>query len=152
MDWENVFGINRGVDEVDYHQYDKVERIDFATGACIFIKTEVLRKTGYFDPRYFTYFEDADLCLKVKKKGFQIYYLPKAVIWHKVAQSSAIGSELNDYYITRNRLIFGFKYAPIRSKLALIRESFQLLLVGRKWQKIGVVDYYLGNYGKGSWK
>ena len=152
MDWENVFGVNRGVDEVDHKQYDKAENIDFATGACMFIKAEVFKKTDLLDARYFNYFEDADLCFRVKKKGFQAYYLPKAYLWHKVSQSSAIGSELNDYYITRNRLIFGLKYAPIRSKLALIRESIKFLLTGRKWQKIGVCDYYLGNYGKGSWK
>jgi GT2 family glycosyltransferase len=152
FDWKNVFGVNRGVDEIDHGQYDTAKKMDFATGACMFIKCGVLKKVGMFDPRFFAYFEDADLCMKVKRAGYEIYYVPKAIVWHKVAQSSGIGSDLNDYYITRNRLIFGLKYAPIRSKLALIRESIQLLLIGRKWQKIGVVDYYLGNYGKGSWK
>lgn len=152
IDWSNVYGVNHGVDEVDRGQYDKPREIDFATGACIFIRTEVLKKVGFFDEHYFMYFEDADLCMRIKKAGYKIDYVPKAILWHKVAQSSGIGSNLNDYFITRNRLIFGLKYAPLKSKIALIKESMVLLWKGRKWQKVGVKDFYLGVYGKGSWR
>jgi len=79
-------------------------------------------------------------------------YTPKTKIWHKVARSSGIGSDLNDYFITRNRLLFGIRYTKFRTKFALVRESFKLLLTGRRWQKIGVRDFYLGRFGKGSWK
>ena len=89
--------------------------------------------------------------LALEKGGFEVMYVPDAHIWHKVAQSSGIGSELNDYFITRNRMLFGLKYAPLRTKLALIKESLKLLLSGRKWQKTGISDYYLGRFGKGSW-
>ena len=44
------------------------------------------------------------------------------------------------------------KYASVRAKFALFRESIRMLLSGRKWQRIGVMDYYIGNLGKGSWK
>ena len=152
MDWENVFGKNRGVDEVDRDQYQKTEMIDFATGAAMMLNTKVLKKVGRFDERYFMYFEDADLVTRAIKMGFISYYVPKAVVWHKVARSSGIGSDLNDYFITRNRLLFGTMYAPVRSKLALCKESIKFLLKGRKWQRIGVKDYYLRKFGKGSWR
>jgi len=140
IDWANVYGKTRGVDEVDKGQYDKVEETDFATGACM------------FDEKYFMYYEDTDLSLRIKKNGFKLFYIPQAIVWHKVAQSSGIGSELNDYFITRNRLLFGMKYAKIRSRFALYRESLRLLSSGRKWQKKGVIDFYLGRFGKGSWR
>ena len=79
-------------------------------------------------------------------------FAPKAKVWHKVAQSSGIGSGLNDYFITRNRLLFGFKYASARARFALMRESFRLLFFGRKWQKIGAKDFYFNKFYKGSWK
>ena len=152
IDWANVYGKTRGVDEVDKGQYDKVEETDFATGACMFIRRNVLEKSGLFDEKYFMYYEDTDLSLRIKKNGFKLFYIPQAIVWHKVAQSSGIGSELNYYFITRNRLLFGMKYAKIRSRFALYRESLRLLSSGRKWQKKGVIDFYLGRFGKGSWR
>jgi len=95
--------------------------------------------------------EDADHAQRIKKAGYKVLYSGKGWLWHKVSQSSGIGSELNDYFLTRNRMIFGMRYASLRTKFALLRESIKLLLSGRKWQKIGIKDYYLGNLGKGSW-
>src|SRR3989344_2902107 len=118
----------------------------------MFMRRNVLEKSGLFDEKYFMYYEDTDLSLRIKKNGFKLFYIPQAIVWHKVAQSSGIGSELNDYFITRNRLLFGMKYAKIRSRFALYRESLRLLSSGRKWQKKGVIDFYLGRFGKGSWR
>lgn len=152
IDWDNVYGSNHGVDEVDRGQHNKVKDTDFATGACVLYKREVLEEVGLLDKNYFAYIEDGDLSQRIKKAGYRVVYYPKAKLWHKVSQSSGIGSELNDYFITRNRLLFGMKYASLRTKFALIRESIRLLFSGRRWQRIGVRDYYLRRLGKGSWK
>lgn len=150
IDWDNVLGSHHGVDDVDDGQYDKVVETDFATGCCMAVRSEVFKKVGLFDKDYFLYLEDVDLCERAKRKDFKILYSPCAKLWHKVARSSGIGSNLNDYYMTRNRLMFGSKYASIRTKFALVRESFHLLFSGRPWQKRGVLDFYFGNLGKGS--
>lgn len=152
IDWDNVLGSNRGVDKVDRGEYDKVEEIDFATGAAMFIRREVLQEVGLFDEKYFMYLEDADLSQRTKRHGWKVLFVPDAKLWHKVAQSSRIGSDLNDYYITRNRLLFGVRYAPLRTRFALFRESIKLLVLGRKWQKKGVLDFYLGRFRKGSFR
>jgi GT2 family glycosyltransferase len=152
VDWDNVMGINSGVDEVDQGQFEEIKEVDFATGCSSIFSVSVLKKIGLYDKRYFMYFEDVDLSLRIKKAGYKVMFQPKGIVWHKVAQSSGIGSDLNDYFISRNRLLFGFKYAPTRTKMALFRESLRFLLRGRKWQKIGVRDFYLGKFEKGSWK
>jgi len=149
IDWENVYGKNFGVDEVDKGQFEKDKEIDFATGACMFVRSEVFKQIGMFDERYL---EDADLSLRSKKAGYKILFVSKTMLWHKVSQSSGIGSDLNDYFITRNRLIFGIAYAPLHSKLALIKESLIFAQVGRKWQITGARDFYLRRFGKGSWR
>lgn len=152
MDWANVIGRNRGVDEVDRGQYDKAEETEIATGCCILLTKEVVSSVGMFDEKYYLYYEDADLSIRAKRKGFNVFYVPKSIVWHKNAGSAGgSGSILQDYYITRNRLLFGFRYAPIRSKLALFRESLSLFLGGRQWQKRGVIDFYLGRLGRGSY-
>lgn len=150
IDWNNVISSHRGVDEVDKGQYDTKEPTEFATGACILFKSEVIKKTKGFDDRYFLYYEDGDLNLRIKKLGYKILYVPNSIIWHNNAGSSGSGSVLQDYYISRNRLLFGMTYAPMRSRIALLRESIKILISGRKWQKIGVRDFYLRKFGKGS--
>ncbi len=153
MDWDNVIGKNRGVDLVDKGQFDNIEETEIATGCCMLVKKEVFEKAGLFDDKYFLYYEDSDLSMRAKRKGFKIMYVPNSIIWHKNASSAGgSGSKLQDYYITRNRLLFGFRYAPVRSKLALFRESLYLLFKGREWQKRGVLDFYLGKLGKGSYR
>lgn len=153
MDLLNVLGKHRGVDEVDHGQFDKETEIDFASGCCMMIASKVFEKAGLFDDRYFLYYEDNDLSQRIKKENFKVLYQPKAILWHKNADSTGgSGSSLQDYYITRNRLLFGFKFTSLRTKLALVRESFKFLLNGRKWQKRGVWDFYLRKFGKGSFK
>lgn len=152
MDWKNITSIHMGVDEVDKGQYDSEKFIDFATGACLMLSKETLKKVGLFDEKYFLYFEDADLSQRILIAGFKLLYNPKAVAWHNNAGSSGSGSSLHDYYLTRNRLLFGIRYAPLRSKIALFRESLGFLKNGRIWQKKGVVDFYLRRFEKGSWK
>jgi len=151
FDWNNIYGLNRGVDEVDKSQYDDVKELEFATGACMFVRATALKEVGLFDPKYYMYLEDVDLSVRLKKAGWKILYCPDAILWHKVAQSSQIGSELNDYFIIRNRLIFGMRYAKFRTRLALYRESQRLFWKGRYWQKRAVIDYYLRRFGRGSW-
>lgn len=151
IDWNNVYSDHRGVDEVDRGQYDRQEEIETANGACLLIRNEVIDDIGYLRDNYFMYWEDADFCIRAKKAGWKVVYTPKTNLWHKVSASSGIGSQLNDYFLTRNRLDFGLRYAPIKTKISLIKESLKFLINGRPWQKIGVRDYYLGKWGKGSW-
>lgn len=150
IDWKNGVSYHRGVDEVDSGQYDKQSEITFATGCCMLIPRVVLEKVGIFDDKYFLYFEDADLSVRVKRSGYRLLYVPTARLWHANAASSGSGSSLHDYYLTRNKLIFGMKYAPLRTKFALFRQSLRLFLFGRSWQRRGVIDFYLGRLGKGS--
>lgn len=150
IDWKNIIGKHRGVDEVDKGQYEVKQETEVGTGCCMLVKRKVLESVGIFDEKFFLYYEDADLSVRVRKKGFKILYVPKAVLWHKNAAATGLGSSLQDYYITRNRLVFGFRYASARVKLALFKESLKLSLKGRKWQRIGVRDFYLRRFGKGS--
>ncbi|MDE2590022.1 MAG: glycosyltransferase family 2 protein, partial [Patescibacteria group bacterium] len=150
VDFANVYTLHRGLDEVDHGQYDKAEEVGFATGCCLLTKREVLEKVGLFDDKFFLYYEDGDLGERIKRAGYKIMYVPTAHLWHINAGSSGSGSSLHDYYLTRNRMLFGMQYAPIRAKVALIRESARLLISGREWQKIGIRDFYLKQFGKGT--
>lgn len=153
MDWRNLIGKHRGVDEVDWGQYEKAEETELATGACMLVKSEVIKKIGFFNEKYFLYYEDADFAMRTKRAGYKIFYQPKSILWHGNAESSGgSGSTLQDYYITRNRMLFGMSYAPLRTKISLIKESLFLLVKGRKWQRKGILDFYIGKLGRGSFR
>lgn len=153
MDWDNVMGHHRGVDELDFGQYDQFGDTELATGNCMCVRRDVFEKVGLFDERYFLYYEDADFSMRVKSWGFRIAFQPKATLWHKNAVSAGgSGSKLQDYYISRNRMLFGMTYAPFRSRIALLRESIKLLVNGREFQKKGIADFYLRRFGKGSYQ
>lgn len=147
FDWNNVMTVHRGLDEVDEGNFNTVEEAEFLTGCCMLIKREVLEKVGYFDERYFAYCEDSDLCQRVKIGGFKLIYDGTTSIAHKVSKAEGVGSQVVDYYLTRNRLIFGFTYASSRARFALFREAIKHLLSGREAQKRAVRDFFSGQKG-----
>ena len=155
IDWNNIYGSNIGVDEVDKGQFDQInDQIDFLTGCCLLIKSTVFKKIDFLNDKYFMYLEDMDFCQRAKKENLKMAYIYKSKIWHVNSGSSKSGGNLHDYFITRNRLIFGFKYARLRTKLALIKESIIHLLSPKSssWKKRGIIDFYLKKYYKGSWQ
>lgn len=147
FDWSNVMSIHRGIDSVDDGTFDNEIEIDFATGCCFMVKREVLEKVGLFNEDYFAYFEDAEFSKRVLDAGFKIFHNGEVSIYHKVSQTTEIGSPLTDYYLTRNRLMFGFKYAIRRTKFALWRQTLVQLISGRKAQRQAVWDFFAGKIG-----
>ncbi len=152
IDWQNVVASHRGVDEVDKGQHDEFCQTDFVSGCAMMVKREVFEKIGFFNKKYFLYWEDVDFCQRAKKVGYLLFYDGKTKVWHANAGSSAVGGPLHDYYMSRNRLLFGLKYASWRIKLALIKQSFKILLKGTFWQKKAVLDFYTFNLGRGSYE
>lgn len=61
---------------------DSAFDIEFCTGAFMFVRTALLKKTGGFDPRYFMYFEDADLTREIRQYA-RAEYNPSFVVFHE---------------------------------------------------------------------
>jgi len=62
--------------------YDAIHEVPFMTGAFMFCRTRALKKVGGFDPRFFMYFEDADLSRKFQHEGYKTVYYPYVNITH----------------------------------------------------------------------
>lgn len=128
LDWNNVYTLHRGVDEVDTGRYNKAEKTEFITGCLICFNQNVVEKVGSWDEDYFLYYEDADYCERAKRKGFSLYYNPNIIIWHKNSQSTGgPGSKLHQKYQKSNRVRFGMKYAPLRTKLHLLAQNLGII-------------------------
>lgn len=105
-----------GLNETDEGQYEQETEIGFATGCCLFIPMDVIRRAGVLDERFFLYYEDTEYSFRLRKMGIAIYYCPQAVMYHKVgATTKGADSPLCAYYIARNwllcnRLYLGWRY------------------------------------------
>ncbi len=68
----------------------KSEReIPVICGACMMIRKNIFKEIGKFDKRFFMYFEEADICYRVSKKGLRVLYYPSSKVIHYVGRSSA---------------------------------------------------------------
>ena len=65
--------------------------VDWLSGACMLARRDVLLQAKGFDERYFLYWEDADLCRRVRTLGYQVRYVPVATAIHRVGHSSRDG-------------------------------------------------------------
>lgn len=148
FDWNNINSSHRGIDEIDSGKYDRVEETGFVSGSAMLVKRAVFDQKIFWDENLFAYCDDNDFQEKMRLAGFKLFYDGKVSIYHKVSQTSGVGSPISDYYLARNRLIFGMRYAPIRTKFALLRQGATLLLIGRKAQKEGVRDFLMGKRGE----
>ena len=62
--------------------------VDWLSGACVLAHREALRSVNGFDERYFLYWEDADLCRRLRARGYHVRYVPSATAIHRVGHSS----------------------------------------------------------------
>lgn len=58
---------------------DEERTVDWVIGGCMMMRTDVMRQLGGFDPRFFLFFEDIDLCRRTKQLGRTVLYFPAAV-------------------------------------------------------------------------
>jgi len=62
--------------------------VDWVPGAFSIIRAEALAAAGHFDPRFFLYYEEVDLCMRFKRSGYSIWYWPDISIIHIGGESS----------------------------------------------------------------
>ena len=95
--------VGRG--EEDHGQYEEVAERDYADGACMLIRRDVLERVGLLDEEYFAYWEETDWCARAAEAGYKCYYVPAARVWHKTARSLTPDAEYY-YLFRRNALLF----------------------------------------------
>lgn len=148
IDWNNMYASHWGVDEIDLGQHNKSFNTQFATGCCLAISAKTIKKIGLLKENYFLYWEDVEWSKRATSKGYSIKYEPNSKIWHKNASSSGgSGSKMHQYYQTRNRLAFGLKHAPLRSKLSLLKEAYNNIRSQSETRKPSI-DALLRRMGK----
>ena len=124
----------RGIQKYDDGKYDRAVPVDYVWGHGMFLRADALKVVGLLDPDFFMYYEDLDLCRRMGKAGYQVWYEPSAAIWHDIPDG-ARGSVSEGWrweHKCRSAHIFHCKYygqavARILDILTLLSEIIRLL-------------------------
>jgi hypothetical protein len=90
------------------------EMVDFIPGCGMLVRSEFIKIGGYFNSQYYLNYEDVEWCVRASKHGYEVLYVPKAVMWHKDSATIGHGSPMHTYYLTRNALLFFYRNTPHR--------------------------------------
>lgn len=98
--------------ETDKGQYDDTAEIFWATGACMFVRSDVYRKLGGLDKRFFAHMEEIDFCWRAKNQGYKIMYCPDSTVYHVGGGTLPKKSWRKTYLNMRNNNIMLYKNLP----------------------------------------
>ncbi len=107
-------------------QIPPVATVDGVSGCAMLIRREVLQEVGLLDEDYFFSFEDLDLCLRAKRRGYLTVCIGRATAFHEGGQSIGKHSPRRIYFATRNHLLMARTSARIAPPLTMMRHSFIL--------------------------
>ena len=109
--------------------------VDWVSGACMLVRRAAFDEVGGFDARYFLYWEDADLCRRLRARGHEIRYVAAATAVHRVGHSSktARAASIKAFHESAY-LYYSTHVAPgaLNPKRALAR----MLLAARCWWRL----------------
>lgn len=114
--------------------------VDWVPGAYSIIPARILHEHGFFDPRFFLYYEEVDLCLRIQKAGYRIMYWPEICIVHvggessrqvKTLEMSKSGAQL-ELWRMRSTLLYYRKHKG--SMAAVVRWLEESWFVLRGWR------------------
>ena len=101
-------------------EHDEAREVDWGMGACMFLRREDLKDKNIFDERFFLYFEDIDLCFRLKNKGRKVIYYPEVVMVHYHVRQSVQGLiTLNwaKWELYKSVIKFYFKHRTLRTPI-----------------------------------
>ena len=114
-----------GTGEIDYGQYNEPRLTSYAHGACMLVKKSVIDIIGSMEEQFFLYYEEQDWCERMNRNGYNIYYVPQSVVYHKESISTGKNSPLKTYYLSRNRILFARRnFKGIRFFISMLYLTF----------------------------
>lgn len=88
---------------------DSLCEVNSISGAGVLIRRAAIDDVGYFDNKFFAYYEETDLFARFKRVGWKILYNPEMHVWHQIAKSTKSKPGFYLYYMHRNRFRFAVR-------------------------------------------
>jgi len=140
--------------------------VDWLTGCAPLIRSSLLKQLGGFDIRYFLYWEDVDLSLRLRELGYNLAIEPKAIINHLCGQSVSKLNGQSAYYYIRNQMLLAKTHMSDQKGVVrrvavsnlrrtaksiteqLKKKNYKIALRTFRWAALGLWDYSRNRYGK----
>lgn len=134
---DHWIGHERGLHETDRGQFDSSTEVATWCGAAVLLRKQHLQDVGVFEEQFFLYYEDTDLAVRGRSRGWQFVTEPLSVIRHVHSASTVEGSDFAEFYIERNRLLLVARNAPLKT---FVREYVRFMLVTASYVRASVLD------------
>lgn len=121
--------------EEDIGQYDDEREVLWASGVALFCRKKIFIKLGGFDPLFFGYAEENDLCFRAHRAGYKVLCFPKQEVLHLGGYTSNRDIPQKTFLIHRNHLFLLIKNLKLSELL--------MILPVRLIMELGAVFYYL---------
>jgi N-acetylglucosaminyl-diphospho-decaprenol L-rhamnosyltransferase len=69
---------------------DEPSRVDWVSGACMLVRSDVFKAVGLMDEKYFLYYEELDFTLRAARAGWQCWHVPQSRVIHLVGQATGV--------------------------------------------------------------
>ena len=80
--------------------------VEYITGTSMLLRCAALREAGLFDERFFLYWEDAELCARLRRAGWEMAVAGDAKVWHAASSTTGRNAELRMFHITRSLALY----------------------------------------------
>ena len=104
---------------------------DWVSGACMMLRAEAVKQVGLFDDRFFMYSEEVDLCERIRREGYRVFYTPEAEVVHVGGKSTEANPEKAAFEYRRSQLYFYSKHYG-RGKVLLLK-AYLLASIAVRW-------------------
>ncbi len=126
--------------------------VDVFSGCAVLFDLKKVTKAGMFNEDLFMYYDEADLSIRLKEKGYRILYTPALTIFHDVSYTTKNITHLKTYYMTRNKFIVFNKRMSLYNKVYFMFYEFLYHIKNRRGKNAiyhlkGFYDFVKGKRG-----
>ncbi|WP_242918202.1 glycosyltransferase family 2 protein [Pontibacter liquoris] len=145
--------------EEDKGQYNDVQQIFWATGACMFVRSVVFRELGGLEPAFFAHMEEIDFCWRAQNAGYKVMYNGRSQVYHVGGGTLHKSNPHKTYLNFRNGLALLYKNLPEQELLPTMglrvlldwMAALRMLLAGQTKDAKAVLQAHADLLGKRSY-
>jgi len=99
---------------------EETGEVDWVSGASLMLRRRALEEMGLLDENFFLYFEDNDLCLRLRQKGWKVYFNPTVQVVHLGGESLAQNKEAQKEYYHSLLYFYGKHYGKLKTAILIM--------------------------------
>jgi GT2 family glycosyltransferase len=118
--------------------------VDWVSGACMVVRRKAVEAVGLMDEQFFMYWEDADWCARMRRKGWKVIYFPEPRVLHYVGASSSmrVFRSIADFHKSAYKLFYKYSEGWMRALSPLVAVALASRLI------LAIIMNKMGRFSK----